>query len=373
MMRRRFAIVFALVASLATIVGCSSASSSGASASSSGKTGTTTSASKVVLGMSFCYLDNSGMVTYRTAETAAAKALGWKVLQPTNANNSQSQQLTDINNLITEGATALDIHQCTANGIVPAILEANKKNIPVFVPDQAASGGKVAITAEENNVQEAATDCTQLISALKQRYGSASGIIVQLQGDIGSEAGADRTKGFEACMKAEAPNVTILTVPTQWEAAQGATGLQTLLNAHPNIRAIFMQSDIVFSTAISELLKQKGLLVTTSNKKHIILFGIDGGCNMMQLIRGGYADFTVSSPLNGLGPAGMPYLQLAVDGKLNTIKPGTISTLPGSKGDKISEISTGLQVDIPSTLITPANATSPTQWANSQGCTGTTS
>jgi ribose transport system substrate-binding protein len=356
---------FAMLGLAVALAACGS-DGGGSSASSTGAA----KSKQQVLGMSFCYLDNAGMITYRDAETATAKKLGWKVLQPTNANRDQAKQLTDIDALMNQGATALDIHQCTADGVVPAIKKANTRKIPVFIPDQAVAGGDVTVTVQVDSVEMARKDCEQFLQILQERHGSLDGKVVQLQGDIGSQAGADRTKGFEECMKEKAPNIKILTVPTKWEGPVGAAGLDTLLNANKDVHGVFMQSDIVFSTAVGQLLKRRNLIKPPTDPAHLILFGIDGGCDMLKLIRSGTADFTISSPLNAYGPAGIPFLQRALEGKLGDVKAGSKSTLPGSEGYPINQISTGLQVLVPSELTNKDNADDPQQWANTQGCTG---
>jgi ABC-type sugar transport system substrate-binding protein len=355
-------LVAGLGAALA-LAGCGGDSSGGGSqASSSG------GAKQVVLGMSFCYLDNAGMVTYRDAETAEAKRLGWKVLEPTNANRDQAKQLTDIDALMNQGATALDIHQCTSDGVVPAIEKANAKNVPIFIPDQAASGGNVAITVQIDSVHDAATACTEFLSRVQQKYGGLTGTVIQVQGDPGSEAAIDRTKGFEDCMKQQAPNMKILTAETKWDAQSAASGVKTQLNSAKDLRGIFVQSDIAFSDAVTQSLKSAKRLYPTTDSRHIMMFGIDGGCPILNYIRQKTADFSVSSPLNQYGPIGLPFLKVALDGKLDTIKPGTKSTLENSEGMAINKIVTGLQVVAPPLLVTDKNVNDPTQWSNASGC-----
>lgn len=347
-------------------------SESGAKATSDESGGSSESGGqgeKVVLGESFCYLDNAGMVTYREAETKTAEELGWEVLQPTNAETDQGKQISDIENLINEGATTLDIHQCTAAGVIPGIEKANAAGIPVFIPDQAAEGGEVAITVGVENVESAEMACEQFIKMEKERGNTElTGDVIMVQGEIGSEAELTRNKGFENCMDKEAPNMKILIAPTKWDGESAASGVRTLLNSAQDLRGVFLQSDIAFSTAVEQALESAGKIKPAEDPEHLIVFGIDGGCEMLNYIREGKADFTVSSPLNQYGPIGLPFLQLALEEKLGEVKPGSKSTLPSSKGLPITEISTGLKVIAPPTMMTKQNVNDPTQWSNSSGC-----
>ncbi|HEX4305869.1 MAG TPA: sugar ABC transporter substrate-binding protein [Solirubrobacterales bacterium] len=380
-----FAMAVVLLAAVLSACGGGSSSSSSSSGSSSsegetGETGTKTtsdesggsssgSGEKVVLGESFCYLDNAGMVTYREAETATAEELGWEVLQPTNAETDQGKQISDIENLINEGATTLDIHQCTAAGVVTGIEKANAAGIPVFIPDQAAEGGEVAITVGVENVESAEMACEQFLKMEKERGNTElTGEVIMVQGEIGSEAELTRNKGFEDCMSKEAPNMKILIAPTKWDGESAASGVRTLLNSAQDLRGIFLQSDIAFSTAVEQVLESSGKIKPPEDPEHLIVFGIDGGCEMLNYIREGKSDFTVSSPLNQYGPIGLPFLQLALEEKLEEVKPGTKSTLPSSKGLPITKISTGLKVIAPPTMMTKQNVNDPEQWSNASGC-----
>jgi simple sugar transport system substrate-binding protein/ribose transport system substrate-binding protein len=354
---RRAGAVVLIAGAAALIAACGSDSSSGGDKATESGGG---AKNQVVMGMSFCYLNNSGMVAFRDAEKKAAEARGWKVLQPTDAGNSQATQLTQINDLLTQGATVLDLHQCTAEGVVPAIQKANEKGVVVFTPDQVAAGGKVAVAATVDNVGAAEQGCEHMLEVL----GSTSGKVIQLQGDIGSDAGRQRTEGFEKCMKAKAPSMKILTVATKWDAAAGAAGLKTLLNGNPDVKAVFFQSDIVFSTAAIQALKSIDKLTPVGQPGHILLWGIDGGAEMLDFIRNGEADFTVSQPLSAYGKVALPFVQAALDGKLAAIKPRTTSTLSGSEGMQIKSVETGLMVVVPATLVTEDNVESKDLWAN---------
>ena len=60
----------------------------------------------------------------------------------------------------------------------------------------------------------------------------AGSYVVDLEGDLTSSNGADRTNGFNQCMKANAPNIKVLADPTVWVAATATSDTQTALNAY---------------------------------------------------------------------------------------------------------------------------------------------
>jgi ribose transport system substrate-binding protein len=56
--------------------------------------------------------------------------------------------------------------------------------------------------------------------------------VIDLEGDLTSSNGADRTNGFNQCMQENAPNINVLSDPTVWVAATATSDTQTALNAY---------------------------------------------------------------------------------------------------------------------------------------------
>jgi len=61
----------------------------------------------------------------------------------TDAQASAPKQISDVQDLIARGANVLVINPVDAKGIVPAVLNANRRNIPVITIDSTSDGGKV--------------------------------------------------------------------------------------------------------------------------------------------------------------------------------------------------------------------------------------
>ncbi len=97
-----------------------------------------------------------------------------------------------------------------------------------------------------------------------------SGYVVDIEGDLTSSNGADRTNAFNQCMKENDPSVKVLADPTVWVAATAATDTQTAVNAYGSqVKAIYDQYSGPDPAAIA-LLGGKGLTGNT------ILIGDDG-------------------------------------------------------------------------------------------------
>ena len=68
------------------------------------------------------------------------------------AQDSDSQQLTDIVHLLTKNIDVLIVNPTNTESVMPGIEMANKKNIPVITVDRKASGGKILCHIESDNV-----------------------------------------------------------------------------------------------------------------------------------------------------------------------------------------------------------------------------
>ena len=59
-----------------------------------------------------------------------------------------------------------------------------------------------------------------------------SGYVLDLEGDLTSSNGADRTDAFDSCMTANDPGVKVLKDPTVWTDATAVTDAQNAINAY---------------------------------------------------------------------------------------------------------------------------------------------
>jgi ribose transport system substrate-binding protein len=315
----------------------------------------------VVLGHSFCYLNNEGMQIYNNSTIAAATALGWKILPSTDSGNSPSQQVTDITTLLAQGVNVLAIQPCDSSAIAPGVAKAVEANAAVIMTDIGSVAGK-AVTVVADEVQSGDLACQGLLGGLKKaQTGDPSGKVVQIQGEITSDAAQGRTKGFEDCLAKNAPGVKVITVPTKfWDPTQGTNGLQTTVAANPDVVGVYLQSDTQFWTGTKQVLQTAGLLKKVGEAGHVVVVGVDGGTAILQGIRDGYADADVSQPKTTYFMTGLPFISLALQGKLDTVDPAAFAPLVIEKNAQ-----GGITVRAPSTLATAANAADTALWGNS--------
>jgi ABC-type sugar transport system substrate-binding protein len=141
----------------------------------------------------------------------------------------------------------------TATSLGPAIAYAASKHVQLISVDTIVGVGKVYMVVRASNILYGLDACAYISSRVK------SGYVLDLEGDLTSSNGADRTNAFDACMAANDPAVHILKDPTVWVEATAVTDAQDAVNAYGSqLKAIYSQWSSP-DTGILPLLKGKSL------------------------------------------------------------------------------------------------------------------
>lgn len=345
---------------LSVVVATTAVALAGCSSGNGGEGGTEAgSGGDRVVGMSMPYLTNQFMVSLNDTTVAALEGEGFEVLSTTDANSQPDKQVQDVRNLIAAGAKALAIDPFDSGAIVAALSAAEEAGVPVVLVDVGASGGSPFMTVRADNVGAAATVCEEIGQRLQERYGEARGSVLELQGELSSVAGQDRTQGFEECMAEKFPDVEVIAQPTNWDGTRAANAAQTVVNSR-DIDAIYLQSDCGMLAPVQSVLSQAGKTTAVDDPDRIIIGAIDGCPTTLAAIRDGQVDFTVEQPLNAYGQRTAFYLDAALAGE--TFSPGD-----DGFGGEIVETETGsLENLVPATLVTAENVDAAELWGNTQ-------
>jgi ABC-type sugar transport system substrate-binding protein len=113
-----------------------------------------------------------------------------------------------------------------------------------------------------------------------------------LMGDLSDVNAIGRRDGFEAAVKEAGAAVEVVArVPTDWNQEKALAGVQSALQANPDIGMIFTSSDFMFPS-IKSVLSNLGKWKKHTEPGHIILGGFDGDATAYQLMAEGYVDAT---------------------------------------------------------------------------------
>jgi ABC-type sugar transport system substrate-binding protein len=182
--------------------------------------------------------------------TAEAKRLGVHLIQR-NANGNISQQNTDIEDMIAQGAKALIVAPENA-GVAPSLAQAKAKHIPVLTIDRTVDG-----TACSDFVGFIGSDFLGQAKIAADDIGTAlngKGSVVVLQGTSGNNVATDRTNGFKQELAAKYPGIKIAASQTaNFDQATGQKVMAQLLQSHPNITGLYAENDTMALGAIQAI------------------------------------------------------------------------------------------------------------------------
>jgi simple sugar transport system substrate-binding protein/ribose transport system substrate-binding protein len=272
-LRRRLAGTAVLAAAGLLAAACSSSGSSSTAAapagsSASGGSATAGSSGQVTIGVDLTYNNTAFWSAYINYETQYAQQMHVKLLGPLLAAANASLQNQQIEQLVNEGAQAIIVNPETATSLGPAISYANAHHVQLVSVDTIVGVGKVYMVVRASNTLYGQDACAYISSKVK------SGYVLDLEGDLTSSNGADRTDAFDSCMTANDPNVKVLKEPTVWTDATAVTDAQNAINAYGSqLKAIYSQWSSP-DTGVIPLLKSKGLGPGSANP--VILVSDDG-------------------------------------------------------------------------------------------------
>jgi simple sugar transport system substrate-binding protein/ribose transport system substrate-binding protein len=280
---RAITAALATAAAVTLIAACSSGSSS-SPASGGTSTGSASATAETPIGVDLTYNSTAFWAAYINYETQYARQLHIKLLGPLLAGANASLQNTQIENLVNEGAKAIIVNPETATSLGPAIAYATAHHVQLVSVDTIVGVGKVYMVVRASNTIYGLDACAYISSKVKAGY------VLDLEGDLTSSNGADRTNSFNQCMARNAPNVHILKDPTVWTEATAVTDAQNAVNAYGGqLKAIYSQWSSP-DTGILPLLRSKHLT------GKVMLVSDDGVPFEMCYIGNGTLDASQSQP-----------------------------------------------------------------------------
>ncbi|MFC1417989.1 sugar ABC transporter substrate-binding protein [Streptacidiphilus cavernicola] len=289
-----------------------------------GSSGTTTASGgggkpagsgQITIGVDLTFNNTAFWSAYVNYEQQYAKDMNIKLLGPLLAGSDASLQNTQIQTLVNEGAQAIVVNPETAASLGPAIAYATAHHVQLVSVDTVVSSGHVYMVVRASNTLYGQDACAFISSKV------TSGYVMDLEGDLTSSNGADRTSAFDSCMAANAPGVTVLRKPTQWNDATAVTDAQNAINAYGSkLKAIYAQWSSP-DTGIIPLLQKKGL--GPGSPDHVLLVSDDGVPFEMCDIGSGSVDASQSQPADLYAKWALSYAVDAAKGvKLTAGQPG---------------------------------------------------
>ena len=216
---------------------------------------------------------NSFMVKMREGAQKKADELGLTI-NFQDASDDSATQANQLANAAATGAGAVIVNPTDSDAMAPAVKQLTDAKIPVVAVDRAVNNAEVSSYIASDNVGGGKQAAKALSEAIH-----GEGEILVLQGKTGSSASRERGKGFDEGLK-DSPNIKVVAKQTaEFERAKGLDVTTNLLQAHPNVKAIFAENDEMALGAIEALGSKAG--------KDVKVIGFDGAEDALKAIKDG--------------------------------------------------------------------------------------
>jgi ribose transport system substrate-binding protein len=189
------------------------------------------------------------------AQEAATRLGVDLVVQAAERETDVDKQMQIVENLIQTKVAALCITPSGSREIVPAIVKANAAGIPVVTVDTrvdvaaaAEAKAKIATFVGSDNYEGGRLSGAHLVSLT----GGQARVAV-LEGIPGHETGDSRLRGFKDATKGAPGIVIVASQPANWERDLGFNVFQNMLQAHPELDAVFACNDMMALGAIEAI------------------------------------------------------------------------------------------------------------------------
>lgn len=260
------------------------------SLNTAGKTPGTTDKQKTI-GLVVSTLNNPFFVSMKAGAEKKASELGYKLITFDSQNDS-AKESSNIEDLISQKVDLLLINPTDSDAVVNAVKSANAKKIPVITLDRASNGGDVIAHIASDNIAGGKMAADFVISQLKSK-----GKIVELQGISGTSAARDRGKGFDDQIATSKDIKIVSKQVADFDRAKGLSVMENILQAQPEINAVFAHNDEMALGAVKA--------IEAAKRTGIIIVGFDAIDDAVKAVKDGKMAATVAQQPEVIGSMGV--------------------------------------------------------------------
>jgi len=245
-------------------------------------------------------LNNPFFVTLENGAKDKAKELGYDLIV-LDSQNDPAKELANVEDVLNQSIKALLLNPADSDAAKASVRAAIAKNVPVLTLDRAANGVTVASHIASDNVAggKMAGDL------IAQKLGG-KGNVVELQGVPGTSAARDRSKGFMEAMAA-APGLKVVASQTaNFDRTQGLNVMENILQAHPDIDAVFAANDEMALGAVKAIQEAK---------RKIVVVGFDGTDDGVAAVKSGAMFASIAQQPALIGSLGVEAADKVIKGQ----------------------------------------------------------
>jgi ribose transport system substrate-binding protein len=246
-------------------------------------------AKKATIGLVISTLNNPFFVDLKDGAQAKADELG-ATLVVLDSQDDSATEMSNVEDLITQKVDIIMINPTDSDAVGNAVASANKAGIPVITLDRSANSGEVVAHIASDNVAGGKMAGAYIVEQL-----GGKGKVVELEGVPGTSAARDRGEGFNAAIKDSSLEV-VAKQTANFDRAQGLSVMENILQAQPEIDAVFAHNDEMALGAL-EAIKASG--------RNIMVVGFDATDDAVKSVQAGEMAATVQQLPKEIGGKGV--------------------------------------------------------------------
>jgi erythritol transport system substrate-binding protein len=214
---------------------------------------------------------------------AKAKELGYEVLSLVHDDDANKQSQL-IDSAIARGAKAIILDNAGADATVAAVKKAKEAGVPSFLIDREINASGVAVAQiVSNNYQGAQLGAQEFVKLMGEK-----GDFVELVGKESDTNAGIRSKGYHDVIDGFPDLKMVARQSANWSQPEANQKMETILQAHPNIKGVISGNDTMAMGAEAALI--------AAGKKDVIVVGFDGSNDVRDSILKNEIKATVLQP-----------------------------------------------------------------------------
>lgn len=217
-------------------------------------------------------LNNPWFVFLAQTAAAQAKSLGYES-KIFDSQNNTALETDHFENAIASGYSAILFNPTDANGSVVNVQKAKKAGVPVFCMDREVNSPD----ATSQILSDSYSGCVSLAKYFVQTL-HKKGNYVELLGIVADNNTWARSKGFHSLVDYYPGLKMVAQQSADFDRNKGLEVMESILQAHPDIDAVFAGNDAMAMGAFQAL-------VAAGKADHVKVFGFDGAEDAVQAIK----------------------------------------------------------------------------------------
>ncbi len=232
-------------------------------------------ASKGKIAVVVSTLNNPWFVVLANTSKQRAEELGYEATI-FDSQNDTAVEASHFEDIIAGGYKAILFNPTDANSSVASVLKAKAAGIPVFCIDREINSTNAAVTQVLSDSYSA---CVKMGQYFIKTVGQ-NGQYAELLGIVGDNNTWNRSKGFHSVVDNYPGMKMVAQQSADFDRAKGLEVMEAILQAHPDLNAVFCGNDAMAMGAYQAL-------VAAGKDKQVKVFGFDGADDVVKSVAEG--------------------------------------------------------------------------------------